>query len=417
MSIKARLCPRPGDLPTLVLHCTHARYVWNLALEQRNFWRPGRARITVVGQQKDLARARQASDWLRAGSSSVQQQAVRDLDRAFTNWWRNPSHFRRPTWRCKNINEGCYVRDLHVRRITRRHGEIHIPKLGWVRFIIHRAWSDYQDATSARVTARNGAWHVAFTTPPPAKTTAGTGAVVGIDRGAVNTIATTDGLLDSIPGLTIGEQTRFLALQRRLARQTTAAKKARRRRSECTNRTKTLDSLATIRRRLDDRRTDWVEQTTTTLARTYNLIALERLNTHGMTRRPRPKPDHDNPGVFLPNGATAKAALNRAILASRWGQLQQRLADKTPKGVLILVDPRNTSRQCNACGHTAADNRESQAVFVCQACGHAAHADTNAARNILDRALITNPGTPGDRPHQPAHHSRGNQPTREGGRQ
>lgn len=71
-----------------------------------------------------------------------------------------------------------------------------------------------------------------------------------------------------------------------------------------------------------DRRTDWVEQVTTALARTYDLIALEDLNTAGMVRRPKPKPDPDKPAAFLPNGARAKAALNRAILASCWGRVR-----------------------------------------------------------------------------------------------
>jgi putative transposase len=53
---------------------------------------------------------------------------------------------------------------------------------------------------------------------------------------------------------------------------------------------------------------------------------------------------------------------------------------------LVAVDPRNTSRQCSACGHIDKASRKTQAKFVCVSCGHAAHADTNAARNIRDRA-------------------------------
>jgi putative transposase len=49
---------------------------------------------------------------------------------------------------------------------------------------------------------------------------------------------------------------------------------------------------------------------------------------------------------------------------------------------VIAVEPRNTSRTCADCGHVSAGNRRG-AVFECQACGHLAHADTNAAINIL----------------------------------
>lgn len=49
---------------------------------------------------------------------------------------------------------------------------------------------------------------------------------------------------------------------------------------------------------------------------------------------------------------------------------------------VVFVDPRNTSRMCNECGHVDKANRKSQAKFSCQACGHEANADQNAARNI-----------------------------------
>lgn len=53
---------------------------------------------------------------------------------------------------------------------------------------------------------------------------------------------------------------------------------------------------------------------------------------------------------------------------------------------LIAVDPRNTSRECSACGHIDKRNRPNQSTFRCLACGHAEHADINAARVIASRA-------------------------------
>ena len=80
----------------------------------------------------------------------------------------------------------------------------------------------------------------------------------------------------------------------------------------------------------------------------------------------------------------AKSGLNRAILASGWGQLERKLVYKA--GQVIKVDPAYTSQACSRCGHTAKSNRPSQAVFACGACGFQAHADHNAAVNILARA-------------------------------
>jgi putative transposase len=59
------------------------------------------------------------------------------------------------------------------------------------------------------------------------------------------------------------------------------------------------------------------------------------------------------------------------------------------KGVTVVyVDPRNTSRRCNCCGHIDKANRVTQSRFVCQACGHLADADINAAKNIKDRYVV-----------------------------
>ena len=84
-----------------------------------------------------------------------------------------------------------------------------------------------------------------------------------------------------------------------------------------------------------------------------------------------------------------KAGLNRALLDLAHGQFRTILESKVlaKGGTFVLVDPRNTSRRCNPCGHVSADSRKSQAEFECVACGHKANADHNASRNIRDRAF------------------------------
>jgi putative transposase len=107
-----------------------------------------------------------------------------------------------------------------------------------------------------------------------------------------------------------------------------------------------------------------------------------------MTRTPKPKPDPDNDGAFLPNGTAAKAGLNRRILDAGWGTFLAILTNKAESAgrTVIAVDPRNTSRACPCCGHTAKENRVIQAKFQCTACGFAANADHVGATNVLNRA-------------------------------
>src|SRR5262245_20924722 len=71
-----RLQPAAAQEAALVGHCAHARYVWNLAVDQHSNWRGGRASAPGYNAQaRHLTEARAASEWLRAGSQTVQQQA------------------------------------------------------------------------------------------------------------------------------------------------------------------------------------------------------------------------------------------------------------------------------------------------------------------------------------------------------
>jgi putative transposase len=102
---------------------------------QANYYRPGRPTPGPAQRQRQLAEARRDT-WLGEGSSSVQQQALRDFDRAQSNWW-GGTH-RRPRWRKKGQDEGFCIRDVTVKRLNRRWGEVTVPKVGSVRFRLSR---------------------------------------------------------------------------------------------------------------------------------------------------------------------------------------------------------------------------------------------------------------------------------------
>ena len=118
------------------------------------------------------------------------------------------------------------------------------------------------------------------------------------------------------------------------------------------------------------------------------MIAHEELRIANMVRTPKPQPDPDRPGVFGPNGAAAKAGLNRSIHDAGWGVFLGILADKADSAGrrVIPVDPRNTSRTCPDCGHVSGDNRLTQADFICVACRYTANADVVGALNVEHRA-------------------------------
>jgi putative transposase len=378
-----RLTPTPEQRTVLQDHCAHARFVWNLAVEQGSWWRPGRASaLGYHAQAAQLTQARTEHAWLRAGSQMVQQQALRDFDQAMKNFFAG-TH-RRPTWRKAGRNEGfriVAVKPGHVRRVSRNTGQVWVPKAGWVRFRWSRAVSA---AKSYRVTAdRARRWHIAFAAIPDPIPAPGTGDVVGIDRGVTVSAALSTGQMLCVPRLGPRRQRRLRRLQRKLARGRPGSN--RRRQVKAT--------IARLRARESDVRKDWAEKLSTDLARSFDVIRVEDLRVTSMTRSARGTPDAPGRNV------SQKSGLNREILRSGWGLLVRRLEDKA-SGRVEKISAAFTSQRCSACGHITAESRKSQALFACVACGFACNADVNAARNIAAGHAVTARG--GDRAAGPA---------------
>jgi transposase len=176
-----------------------------------------------------------------------------------------------------------------------------------------------------------GRWHVAFAFIPPALPGPGTGEVVGSDRGVKVSAALSTGEMLSTPGLTSREAARLLRLERTLAR----GKRGSQRRAKAKRQKARMNAISA------DRRRDWVEKTSTDIARRFDLIRVEDLKV-------------------------------REIQPQR----------------------------CSACGYIATESRESQAAFRCVTCGFACNADVNAAKIIAAGHAVNARG--GDRNAGPA---------------
>nr|WP_263985450.1 transposase [Streptomyces sp. NK15101] len=156
------------------------------------------------------------------------------------------------------------------------------------------------------------------------------------------------------------------------------------------NHHRAVEKVAELHRRVRRRRLDHAHKTALDLVRAYDVIAHEDLKIRNMVRAPAPKPDPDQPGGFLPNGAAAKAGMNRSISDAGWGVFLAILTAKAESAgrEMIAVDPRNTPRTCPECGHVSAENRPTREKFHCVSCGHRAHADTVGALNVLRAGLV-----------------------------
>jgi putative transposase len=199
---------------------------------------------------------------------------------------------------------------------------------------------------------------------------------VGIDVGVVSFLTTSDGVSVPNPRYLKRSQDRLVAAQQVVSR----------RRHGSVRRRKARAQVAALYGRVRRQRLDHAHKIALWLVRTHDTIACEQLNIAGMARSPSARPDGS--GGYAPNGAAAKAGLNRSILDTGWGMFFAILAAKAENAgrLLIAVNAANTSRTCPECGHCERENRLTQSDFACRRCRHAEHADVVGARNVLRRA-------------------------------
>ncbi len=206
---------------------------------------------------------------------------------------------------------------------------------------------------------------------------------LGGDRGVAKPLATSDGqVFDLLPV----QKPRIQKTRRQRQRW---QRRAARRKKGSQNQKKAYRKAARYQRYEVNVRQEYAHQTSHALVvnAAYDLYAFEGLPIKNMTKRPKAKKDAQ--GHFLPNGAKAKAGLNRAILSSAWGQVVTFTRYKALRqGKLVIMVPFATSSQeCAVCTFTSPDNRLTQAEFVCQRCGHIDNADHNAAVVIAKRGI------------------------------
>jgi putative transposase len=366
-----RLYPTADQTAVLGQWVGAVRFTYNIALEQRQDWyRPGR-RFNFATQCREVTALRAEVDWLRRVPVHPLQQAIKDLDRAYQNWWSGRA--QAPSPRKRGINDAMRFPDpatFAFRRLSKRMGEVKLPKLGWVRL----RWDRAIPGTVKNITVvrRSGIWTVAaqyeaeIVEPVPSALPA-----VGIDRGVAVFAALSDG--SQIAPLNAGKKAlaSLRRAQRRLARKKRGSN----------NRRKQARRIARLHARVSAARKDYLHKASTTVAQNHGAVVLETLEVRNMVRSA--SGTVEKPGKMV----RQKAGLNRAILDQGWGGFRIMLAYKLAErgGRLIEVPAAYTSQTCSACGVVDGASRITQARFVCAGCGHEANADTNAAINILRR--------------------------------
>ncbi|GLY79449.1 transposase [Actinoallomurus iriomotensis] len=363
------------------------RELYNAALEhRRTAYRRAGVRVRYGDQSAELKHIRAGDpDGQGRWSFSSQQATLRRLDKAFGAFFDRLKAGRTPgfprfkgrgrfnTVEWPKDGDGCR-RDSQPHHPTATY--VRVQGVGHVRVHRHRRVLGTVKTISVK---REGArWFVVLSCDDvPAGTLPVTGAVAGIDLGVASPATTSDGRHLADPRHLAVTAGRLAAAQRDLARKKRGSRRRR----------KAVARVAALHAKVRRQRLDSAHKAALTLVRDHDVIVHEALKITNMTKRAAPRPDGD--GGHLPNGAAAKSGLNRSILDAGWGVFLTILSHKAESAgrQLIAVNPTNTSRTCAECEHCAKDNRVTQAVFRCTACGHTAHADINAAINILRAGL------------------------------
>lgn len=350
------------------------RLVYNLALEQRRDWsrhyerKTGR-KLNYVAQARELTALRAEFDWIAAVSQTCQQQALRDLDKAFANFFAGRARY--PTPRRKGVNDAFRFqgREVETKRLNGRWSAVRLPKIGWVKFRDTRPTRGIVKNVTVSLDALG--WHVSFACEIEHVAPINIRPSVGIDRGVANTLALSTGERLSLPRSLEAIERRKRRAQRALARKKRGSQR----------RAKALRRVARLSARMARIRRDWTHKTALYIANRFGAVALEDLKIRNMTTSARGTVEAPGRNV------RQKAGLNRSILNQGWGGFETILAYKMEErgGTLVCVDPAYTSQTCSECGAVDRESRESQALFVCRHCGFRAHADHNAAINILRR--------------------------------
>ncbi|WP_051949287.1 RNA-guided endonuclease TnpB family protein [Methylosinus sp. PW1] len=353
------------------------RTVYNAALYQREaFWkqhlRTEGKHVSYAGQCLELTDLRAEFDWIREVSATCEQQALRDLDKAFQRFFDGISGYPTPRRKGENDSFRFQGRDIEVEKLNRNWSRVWLPKIGWVRFRDTRPMIG--KLKNVTVSLDPLGWHVSFAREIEHEAPANIAPAVGIDRGVANSIAMSSPL-EGEQFFSVGKE-RLAVLDRRRRKHQRDLSRRRRGSKRCGNARKRIAAVAAKGARV---REHFNHVQTTRIVRRFGTVCIEDLNIASMTASA--KGTVEEPG----KNVAQKAGLNRSILEQGWGQFEEFLTYKLAAsgGVLVKVDPRNTSRKCSNCGHIDARNRESQASFRCVECGHEAHADVNAAINIL----------------------------------
>ncbi|WP_337621969.1 transposase [Parasutterella sp.] len=362
---KFELRPNGMQIQLMMQFCGCARYVYNrtLSLEKSLYKKDSKHSFKYSEAANRLPGWKKKNPFLKKCHSQVLQQSLKDLDRAYTNFFEKRGNV--PKYKKKYRHDSIrFPQGVELDEVKQ---QIRLPKIGWMGY--RKSRDIIGTIKNVTVSRRGEKWDVSIQTEYEVVSSAPNPSEIGIDMGVKRFATLSNG--DFVEPLNAfkQEQEKLAKLQRKLARQKKGSRNSR----------KTKRKIARLHRYIADSRRDFLHKTSTKIAKNHSIICVEDLKVSNMSASARGT--KESPG----KNVKQKSGLNRSILDQGWYGFFQMLSYKLEQrgGKLIKVDPRNTSRTCPRCGLASAENRKSQATFACIGCGYRSNADEVGAINIL----------------------------------
>ncbi|HLH76552.1 MAG TPA: transposase [Candidatus Binataceae bacterium] len=367
-AFKYELMPAGEQRRRMCRFAGSCRFVHNKALAlQKESYRQGGKKLGYAGLCKLLTQWRNSPDtaWLADAPVHPLQQTLKDLERAYANFFAKRADF--PRFRKKGRHDSFRYPDPKQIKLDQGNRRVFLPKLGW---LFYRNSRDVLGTVKNVTVSWSGdKWFVSIQTEREVEPPTPRGDAVGIDMGVVRFATLSNGKFHAPLNSFKRHQDRLRKAQRAMSRKIKFSGNWKKEKSR----------IQKIHARIGNARRDFLHKTSTMISKNHAIVCIEDLRVRNMSKSAAGTLDAPGKNV------RAKSGLNKSILDQGWFEFRRQLEYKLAwaGGWLVAVPPQNTSLACPRCGHVSADNRRTQARFECRQCGFEEHADVVGAINVL----------------------------------
>ena len=362
---KYKLKPTVKQQKALCQAFGNARFIYNWGLNRKKeSWEKEKKNVTYLELAKELTTLKQDGehDWLKDCANVCLQQSLRNLDNAYTGFFKAKKGF--PKFKSKkNCNDSVkYISSVHFDFDKMR---VSIPRVGKVKFRENQVFDVNVVKLGTLTVSRDkcGEYWCTIVVDDNklqvSKTKICEETAVGVDLGIKDYAILSDGTKYSNPKFLEKEQNHLAVLQQRFAKTQKGSKRHEKMRLK----------VAKLHRKIRNKRTDYLHKLSTDIVQRFDTICLEDLNITGMTQ------NHN---------------LAMAINSVAWNEFVRQLKYKSEwygKNVVLIGRYEPSSKSCSKCGYINKDLKLSDREWICPQCGEHHDRDINAAINIKNLGL------------------------------